>query len=111
MPVKMDGMYIVAGIAHTNAVALALPQMERRGHRFARKDFVVDGPQVEAALGCILFGERHINDLVGFCGNAVWFGEPGIAPVKRSWRNPNGLCFVSGVFDNDAHSATPVVVG
>jgi hypothetical protein len=38
VPVKMDGMYIVAGIAHTNAVALSLPQMVRRGHRFARKD-------------------------------------------------------------------------
>src|SRR6266853_276793 len=96
VPVKMDGMYIVAGVAHANAVALALPQMVRRGHRFARKDFAVDGPQVEAALGCILFGERDINDLVGFCGNAIWFGEPRIAPVKWFWRNPDGVCSVSG---------------
>ncbi len=25
MPVKMDRMYVVAGVAHTNAIALALP--------------------------------------------------------------------------------------
>ena len=31
--VQMDGMNVVAGVAHAKAVALALAQMKRRGHR------------------------------------------------------------------------------
>ena len=82
-----------------------MPQVvRRRGHRFARKDFVVDGPQIEVVLGCILLSEGPV---LGFRGSSIRFGEPEIAPVKMVSAEPRPVRFVPRIFHNDAPSHDP----
>src|SRR5271165_2021484 len=61
---KMDGMNIVAGVAHTNAIALALAEMIGSHHRVAGKHLVVDRPPVKAVLRGILFRKGHFNQFI-----------------------------------------------
>src|SRR5579864_4441725 len=42
VPVKMDGMNVVAGVAHAKAIPFALTQMMRGCHGAAGKDYIVD---------------------------------------------------------------------
>src|SRR6516225_7542442 len=65
--VKVDGMNVVASIAHANAIALALLQVKRRwshlvGHRICD---AVDGPAIEAFFSCVVLYEEHVEGFVG----------------------------------------------
>ncbi len=54
-------MYVVASVAHTQAIPLALLHAKHRLHAIFRKRDVVDGPPVEAAVGRVLFGKGHFK--------------------------------------------------
>jgi hypothetical protein len=65
--VKMDGMKIVAGVAETDAVALAFFEVEGGGDRILGhgKSGAVDVPNVEAFVSRIVFGKEHFEGFVG----------------------------------------------
>ena len=63
-------MDVVAGVAHADAVALALMGMEGRlGHHLMHQGlgYAVDGPLIEAVECGVLF-EEHIEGFVGLRG-------------------------------------------
>src|ERR1700733_3027112 len=66
VPVQMDGMDVVAGVAHLDPIALALLQMKRRLARLVAPPVfnTVDRPAIEAFLGSILFREGHFDRFV-----------------------------------------------
>ena len=61
--VKMDGMNIVAGIAHADAIALACFKWNEAGVIICviGNATAVDGPQVESAIGGVVLRERHLE--------------------------------------------------
>src|SRR5579863_8159936 len=107
----MDGMNIIAGVAHAEAVALALLQVISRIHVAARKSYAVDRPLIETPVCGIPFGKGHFNHFVRLGGNSIRLGETRIVPVEWLGRRPDWLSFVPGVFDDDAHAVTAIVVG
>src|SRR5271157_6346115 len=56
---KMDGMYIIASVAHAEAIALALAEMIGGSHRLAGKHLVVNRPQIEAMVRGVLLCKGH----------------------------------------------------
>jgi len=68
---KMDGMNVVAGIAHTDTIALTLAEMIDGGHSLAGKHLVINGPQVEALCRGILlckgFPQGHYGYVWALC--------------------------------------------
>src|SRR6516165_10329791 len=109
---QVNGMDVVARVAHSDAVAAALAQTVGCSHLTARKGLVVDGPEVEAARCGVLLAEGHFDGFVGLRrGGRVAGGETRVAPAERRGRGPNRLAAVSGVFDDDAHAVFAIVVG
>src|ERR1035438_1050219 len=86
----MDGMYVIARIAHLDPVMSALPQMERGGRRFAshRVGNSVDRPTVEAFIGSVLFDESHLKGFVGIVRVMVRLREGRVIPARARWGNP-----------------------
>ena len=70
VPVKMNRMDVVAGIAHANSITLAFCERERdrtrpAGHLAGNgKGSSVDGPAVESFFGCIILRKRHLDRLI-----------------------------------------------
>jgi len=66
---QVDGMNIVAGISHAQAVVFPLVQMKRRrGHHLrVGVGHAVDGPLIESVARGVLFLEEHVE-------NFVWSG-------------------------------------
>src|SRR6185437_5754596 len=67
---QMDGMDIIARVAHADAVALALPQMKHGGPRPAEhfahgESDAVDRPTIEAGIGSVFLDESRIEGFVG----------------------------------------------
>ena len=61
--VEVDGMDVITGVAHSNAVTLALLQVKGGRDHFAvhRMRQAIDRPAVEAFVGSVLFGESHVK--------------------------------------------------
>jgi hypothetical protein len=62
---KVNGMDVVAGVAHVQAIALALVQMVGRLHAAAGEGDVVNCPEIKSVLGGVLLRERHDDGFVG----------------------------------------------
>ena len=62
---EMDGVDVVAGVAHVDAVAAALMEVKRGGHVVHGEGDVVDGPAIEAFCGGVLLGEGHLDGFIG----------------------------------------------
>src|SRR6185437_4925196 len=58
---QVDGMNVIAGVAHQQAIAAALLQVEgwRRGSVCHGISSAVDGTEIEAILGGVVLGEDH----------------------------------------------------
>src|SRR5207247_11478804 len=61
--VEVDGMDVITGVGHSNAVKRALLQVKGGRDHFAvhRMSQAIDRPAVEAFVGSVLFGESHIE--------------------------------------------------
>ena len=57
-------MDVVARVAHAQAIPFALLHAKHRLHAIFRKRDIVNGPPVEAAVGRVLFGKGHFENLV-----------------------------------------------
>src|SRR5450432_2887178 len=71
MTVKMDGMNVVAGIAHADSITLSLVQMVSGRHGIAREYCFIDGPLIESMIGCVRLGEGHFNCFIRLGSNPV----------------------------------------
>lgn len=110
MPVKMDGVDVVAGIAHADAIALALLQAVGRFHPVG-KYFAIDGPHIEAVIGSVPLGKGHFDDFVRLANRGGQFAKSCITPMKRPRSRPRRFCFVSRILYDDAHAVTPIIIG
>src|SRR5580692_2745446 len=98
MPVQMDRMNVVTRIAHAQPVPLALRHAEHRMHLMVvRKCDSVDRPSVEAALGRILLGKGHVEDLI-WLRRRGWISELSIVPVERFGGRPQRLALRPAIF-------------
>ncbi len=111
--VKVDGVDVVAGVAHADAVALALMEMKgwRGHHLMCGIGYAIDGPLIEAIECGVLFFEEHVEGFVGLRGGWVGIAEVGVVPLEGMGWEPLGLAFVACVLDYDAHAVVAVVVG
>src|SRR5579862_6984064 len=111
--VQVDGMNVIAGVAHFNAVAAALAEVVFGGHLATGENLVVDGPEIEAVFGGILFGEGHLDGFVGRrgLGSGMRAGKTRVVPMEGRGSEPLRLSLVSSVFNNDAYAVFAVVVG
>jgi hypothetical protein len=87
---------IVAGVAHSQAVALALREVQCSGNHFAkhsvgRESDAVDGPPIEAVSCRVVLAKGHVKRLVGRGGGGAGPREARIAPAE--WRRVNPLRF------------------
>ena len=108
---KVNGMDIVTGILHVNAIALALEQVMRRRHRSRWKHNLIDRPQIESALGGIALCEPHLDGFVGLGSRRIGVRETRIIPSKGLGRRPEGLVFVTCILHHNAHSVAAIIVG
>src|SRR5262245_6599400 len=100
---------VVAGVAHAQPVAAALPYAEHWLHLLHRERDSVDGPDVEAIVRGVVLGKRHLNRFIrGPLGTR--FAEARVIPMEWCRRQPNGLALAPGVLDDDAHAALAIVV-
>jgi hypothetical protein len=79
VPMQMNRVDVITRIAHANAVALPLMQMEgrRRHHLLYGVRHSVDGPLIESVERGVLLFEEHVEHFVGRRG-----GGAGIAEVR-----------------------------
>ena len=111
MPMQMHGMDVVAGIAHAQPIALALAQMKHRLHFVHRERHVVDAPFVEALVGGVVLGERHLDGFIRRLARRTRLSETRIIPFERSRLGPFRLSGFAGIFDHNAHAPGAVVIG
>src|SRR5450759_680525 len=109
---KMDGMDIVAGVAHTNPVALSLLQVKRGGHWLAahRIGHSVDRPSVEALFGGIVLRKDHLERFVRRLGSSNGLGKEPVVPAIGRRGNPLSLALGARVFDDDSHAVATIVI-
>src|SRR5271165_911324 len=103
---------VVAGIAHSNAVALALMKMKRRRrhHLVHRVGNAVDGPLIEAVERGVLLFEEHVEYFVRCRGCGGGIAEVRVVPLERLRWNPLWLALIAGVLNHDAHTMVTVVI-
>ena len=108
--VQVDRMDVVAGVAHAQPVAFALLHAKQRMHVIFRECDIVDGPAVEATLGCVLLGKGHFDDLIRRWNRRRWISELSVVPVERLGRDLLCLTLLAGIFNYHTHAVLPVVV-
>lgn len=111
--VEMDGVDIVAGVAHAETVAAALMQVEAGSGTFHGEGETVDGPLIETVFGGVVFGEGQVDLFIEFCvgGGDVGFAKTHIVPVKRLGLEPLRFASLACIFDDDAHTMSSFVIG
>ena len=106
-------MDIVAGIAHANAVALALLADEKtRGRRLRSSGRQTPLMVQRLKPSSAAFSLAKVIS-IGFVGrgrDGAGLGEARIVPAKRRRRDPCGFARAASVFNDDAHAVAAVVV-
>src|SRR6266567_2975930 len=112
VPVQMDRMEVIAGIAHTESIPLAVLQMKCSCAYFAshRVSDAIDGPSVEAVLRGIVFREGHFEGLVWWRRGCARFRETCVVPLERRRRNPLRFPGAPGVLHNNAHAVAAIII-
>src|SRR5271167_5191328 len=112
MPVKMDGMNIIAGISHAEAVAPALPQMEGGGDDSLRHGIgpSINRPSVKTPFGGVVLGKHHLECLVRRRSGGTSFGKTRVVPREALRRDPNRLCLMSRVLHYNTHTVRAIVM-
>src|SRR5215813_10793973 len=64
--VQMDGMDVIAGIAHAYAIPLALLEVKGGRSDFAghRKSDAIDGPAIEALFSGVVLYDDHLKSFI-----------------------------------------------
>src|SRR6516162_10785805 len=108
----MYRMYVVAGVAHVQAVALSFSQVKRGGSRGLRHRIgnAIDCPAIKTLFGGIVLREGYLKCFVGGRSHCARFREAGVTPFERWWRNPRWFACLSGIFHHYAHAVAAVVV-
>src|SRR2546422_2838223 len=90
MTVKVDGMNVITGIAHSNAVTLAVLQMKRGGGHFLGhgESDPIDGPAGEAFFGGVVFCGGDLKGHIGGSGGGARVFETRIGSIEWRWRYP-----------------------
>src|SRR5581483_9990930 len=109
----MNWMDVIAGIAHVNAITLALLQMERSRSWFSRHGIchAVDCPAIKPMLGRVLFFKEHFKGLIRGCGIRVRLGKAEIVPPGMRRRDPLCLARSPGILYDDSHTVIAVIIG
>src|ERR1700722_19929371 len=112
---KMDGVNIIAGVAHAEAIAPALLEVECSWRDVARhfaggEGKSIYGPPIEAIICGVIFGERHFNSFIGRRSCSARLGEVGVIPSKKRRREPLRFAGPIGVLDDNAHAVATVVI-
>src|SRR5690349_21496777 len=103
-------MYVVAGVAKFEPVALALMHGELRGHSLHGEGLAVESPLVKSVQRTVMLDDEHFDRFVRRSGSCPRFGEDRVVPTVRLWLGPLRLAAASGVFDDDAHAVAAVVI-
>src|SRR5215475_14369699 len=113
MPVQMDRVDVIARVAHTQPIPLALLQVECGWCYFVRHRVSdsVDRPPVEAVLRSIIFREGHFEGFVWRRRGRARFREPSVVPLETRRRNPLRFSGAPGVLQNDAHAMAAILIG
>src|ERR1700677_3020391 len=112
---KMDGVNVIAGVAHAEAITLASLEVECSWSHVARhfaggKGNSVNGPAVEAIICGVILGEGHFNGFIGRWGRGARLGEVRVIPSKAQRREPLRFAGAVGVFDDRTHAVATVVI-
>src|ERR1700758_2305934 len=102
----MDGVDVVARVAHGQAEPLSFFEVERGGnYRLSHRiGDAVDRPTIKTFFGGVVFRKRHLKGIVGRRSACARLRKARIVPFER-WRSDPGwfACF-AGIFDYDAHA-------
>src|SRR5579862_867484 len=108
----MDGVNVVARVAHVQAVPLSSFEVERSGnYRLSHRiGDAVDRPTIETFFGGVVFRKSHLKCIVGRRSACARLRKARIVPFERWRSDPRWFAGLSGVFDYDAHAMAAVVV-
>ena len=111
MPMQVNRMNVVAGIAHPQPVSLALLQMERSWRHASahRIRDTIDRPAVEAVHGSVLFGEQHVEGLVRPGAHRTPRAQKRVVPLNGRGATHSGLPFWPAYSTTIAHAMMTVV--
>src|ERR1700724_862799 len=101
---KMNGVDVVAGIAHAQTVAAALSYVEHWRGLVHGEGHVVDGPFVKTFQGGIAFEKKHVDGFIRRRAGVAGLAKSRIIPVKRLRLDPLRLARLGGGFNSNAHS-------
>src|ERR1035438_7574273 len=88
---EVDGMNVVAGVAHGDPIAAALTEMEHRlqliHHSIADRGAAsirppVNGPHVKAAIRRVLLCKRHRDGFIGYRSRGCGTPKTSIIPNR-----------------------------
>jgi hypothetical protein len=108
----MDRMNVVAGVAHSQSIPLALLQMECSRGYFVhhRISHAIHRPSVETFFSHIVFRECHLEGLVGCrCGRAG-FRETCAVPFESRRSDPLHFSSAARVPHYNPHTVAAVIV-
>src|SRR5579862_6959128 len=80
-------------------------------HTAAGEFGIVDRPDIKSVLGRVLLREGHGDGFVGCGRRPSGVGEASVVPMEWLGRRPDGLALLAGIFDDDAHAVSAIVVG
>src|SRR3974390_1267519 len=111
VPVQVQRMNVITGIAEFEPVAVALMYRIHRLHRLHRERFAVEGPLVEPIQRAVVFDDRHLDCLIGRGGRRIRFAKARVVPAERLGLYPLRLALGARVFNDNAHAMLAVVIG
>src|SRR5579862_744757 len=102
----MDGMDVVARVAHVQAVTLSFFEVERGGnYRLSHRiGDAVDRPTIKTFFGGVVFRKSHLKRIVGKRSHCARLREAHVVPFEWWRSDPRRFAGLSGIFDYDAHA-------
>src|ERR1700751_6212187 len=85
---KMNGMDVVAGVAHAQTVPAALSYVEHWRGLVHGEGHVVDGPFVKTIHSGVAFEKKHVDGFIRRRAGVAGLAKSRIIPVKRLRLDP-----------------------
>ena len=106
----MQGVNVIARIAKFQAITPPFVQRVHRLHLLHRKRFAVQRPLIESVERRIELDDQHLDRFIRSNGLGIGLAELRVIPMKRLRIGPLGVAFPSGIFDDNTHPVTAVVM-
>src|SRR4051812_2285257 len=108
----MNRMNIITRVAHTQPISLTLLQMKHGGSRFACHwiRHAVNRPPIEAFFCSIVFGECHLESLIGLRSGRSRFRKARIVPLEGRRSKPLRFSSAARVLHYDPHAVAAIIV-